>query len=111
MWSCVLTARQEGAWYFDFGGFDRKCAEDILAGRTLSVEFKDSPNYFKWSFGGKIVLMPQAQFILTGGFAQLALSGIARWLLTSQAARQVAQRIRAARLPKKTTPAQVDSAS
>jgi hypothetical protein len=33
IWACVVLARQEGARRFDFGAFDRKSAEGILAGQ------------------------------------------------------------------------------
>jgi lipid II:glycine glycyltransferase (peptidoglycan interpeptide bridge formation enzyme) len=100
MWTSILRARQEGARLFDFGGFDRKSAEDILAGRDPPVGFIDSPSYFKWSFGGEIVLLPKPQFILTGRIARFALTAAAQRLLTSDAARQLASRLRAVQRPK-----------
>jgi lipid II:glycine glycyltransferase (peptidoglycan interpeptide bridge formation enzyme) len=100
IWTCLLRARQQGASTFDFGGFDRKSAEDILAGRDPPAGFADSPSYFKWSFGGDIVLLPKPQFILTGRATRVALTGIVQRLLASDAARRLASQTRAVKRPK-----------
>lgn len=97
MWASILEARRAGAHRFDFGGFDRGSAEVVLAGRELPPTFVDSPSHFKWSFGGEIVLLPQPRFILTGRIAHAALAGLLQRVLAGDAARRLAQTIRAAR--------------
>jgi lipid II:glycine glycyltransferase (peptidoglycan interpeptide bridge formation enzyme) len=97
IWTCILQLRQEGARSFDFGGFDRKIAEDILAGREPPPDFPRSTSFFKWTFGGEITLLPQSQFIFTDPLSRLALAGITQRLLASKAAKRLTQRVRAAR--------------
>ncbi len=99
IWACILRARQEGAHRFDFGSFDRKSAESILAGQGPPADLAGSHNYLKWSFGGEIALLPRPQFILTGRLTRLALVGAAQRLLASDAVRWLAHRVRAARRP------------
>jgi lipid II:glycine glycyltransferase (peptidoglycan interpeptide bridge formation enzyme) len=94
IWACIRDARQNGAHAFDLGGFDRRCAEQIDAGGTLPAAFADTPSYFKWSFGGDVALLPQAQFLLTDPLSRLSLSGVAQRLLASDLVRRLAVRVR-----------------
>ena len=94
IWAAILWGRREGARYLDFGGFDRRIAEDLVAGRPPAPEFANSASHFKWTFGGDVVLLPQAQFIFPDRLVQLTLAGLAQRALTSRWAQRFAQRMR-----------------
>jgi lipid II:glycine glycyltransferase (peptidoglycan interpeptide bridge formation enzyme) len=94
IWACIQDARQNGAHTFDFGGFDRESAEEIDAGRALPAAFASTPSYFKWSFGGDVALLPQAQFLLTDPLSRFSLSSVAQRLLASDLTRRLAVRAR-----------------
>lgn len=96
IWGSILEARREGARRFDFGGFDRGSAQALLAGRDPPPAFVDTPSHFKWSFGGEVVLLPPPRFILTGRVAHAVLAGLLQRVLAGDAARRLAQTIRAA---------------
>lgn len=96
IWGSILEARREGARGFDFGGFDRGSAEALLAGREPPPGLADSPSHFKWSFGGKVTLLPPPRFILTGRIAHAALAGLLQRVLAGGAAQRLAQALRAA---------------
>ncbi len=95
VWASILEARREGARRFDFGGFDRGIAEALVAGHEPPPDLADSPSHFKWSFGGEAALLPLPRFILTGRIAHLAFASLLQRLLAGDAARRLAQAIRA----------------
>jgi hypothetical protein len=97
MWNCLLAARAQGARCVDLGGFDRGWAELLLAGGKPSAEFNATHSYFKWSFGGELVLLPGPHFILPGRIGRALLTGAAHRVLTTPWIQRLAQRIRASR--------------
>jgi hypothetical protein len=92
-WAAVRWARSSGAHTHDLGGFDRRMAESALAGRDLPDEFRRTPDYFKYGFGGSLVLLPRARWALIGRGAAVG-RPLARRMLASPRARAVMARAR-----------------
>jgi len=59
-WGAILWAKENGYRYFDFEGIDQDAAQYLLNGESLPESMHSSPNFFKYGFGGKIVLYPPA---------------------------------------------------
>ncbi len=57
-WSAMQWARRQGYRYYDFGDFDRKAAESLIANPDAG-DHAQSPEAFKHRFGGDLVLLPQ----------------------------------------------------
>jgi CelD/BcsL family acetyltransferase involved in cellulose biosynthesis len=57
-WGGICWARDNGFRYYDFGGFDRAIAEELLAGKPFPKARQHSPDGFKHRFGGDVVLLP-----------------------------------------------------
>lgn len=57
-WSAIQWAKRQGYRYYDFGDFDRRMAETLIANPDAAGEQAQSPEAFKLRFGGDIVLLP-----------------------------------------------------
>jgi hypothetical protein len=93
LWHAIGWARSMGAQYFDFGGFERPAAEALLRSGSTKTDLP-APCQIKWSFGGEVFLLPQAQFLLTNQLLQPVLSGLVPPLLNNQRLRRCVQRLR-----------------
>jgi lipid II:glycine glycyltransferase (peptidoglycan interpeptide bridge formation enzyme) len=98
-WAAMQWARSKGDRIYDFGGFDRYCAECLAAGRPLPERFYQSPSFYKLSFGGTTSLFPRARFLLLPRPAHLAFGWVAQGLMSSSSVRYVAQYLRNGSLP------------
>jgi lipid II:glycine glycyltransferase (peptidoglycan interpeptide bridge formation enzyme) len=58
-WSAIQWARRQGYRYYDFGDFDRKAAEALIAAPDAAGQHAQSPEAFKHRFGGELVLLPE----------------------------------------------------
>jgi lipid II:glycine glycyltransferase (peptidoglycan interpeptide bridge formation enzyme) len=96
LWGAMMQGREAGWRYMDLGGFDRARAEEILAGQKPPPEFGMTHGYFKWSFGGEVMLLQKPQFIFPNRIARLAFAAVAQRLLASPVVQRIAQRMRAA---------------
>jgi lipid II:glycine glycyltransferase (peptidoglycan interpeptide bridge formation enzyme) len=69
-WGAIQWAKERGYRYYDFGGIDRAFAERVRASHCGVADPADSPDTFKYFFGGDLVLLPEPR--------QLTLNPIAR---------------------------------
>lgn len=58
-WSAIQWARRQGYRYYDFGDFNRKAAEALIADPDAAGDHAQAPEAFKHRFGGDVVLLPQ----------------------------------------------------
>lgn len=59
-WAAINWSKSHGYRWFDFEGVDRFGAECVLNGQPLPESLRRSPDAFKYGFGGKVILCPQA---------------------------------------------------
>lgn len=59
IWRALQWARERGLKYYDMEGFDRKLALDIQAGKEIPEEDRGNHHWFKFGFGGQVVVLPQ----------------------------------------------------
>ncbi len=59
LWYGIEWSKAKGYQFFDFEGVDRESAKLILNGQELPEVFKKSHDFFKFTFGGRLVLYPQ----------------------------------------------------
>jgi lipid II:glycine glycyltransferase (peptidoglycan interpeptide bridge formation enzyme) len=57
-WAAIRWAKDHGYRYFDLEGIDRAGAQMKLAGRPLPEALRNTPDFFKLGFGGRISLLP-----------------------------------------------------
>ena len=57
-WGAIQWAKENGFRYYDFGGIDRDFAEALLADQRVTGPAAQSPEAFKYYFGGDVVLLP-----------------------------------------------------
>ncbi|MFL5285619.1 MAG: lipid II:glycine glycyltransferase FemX [Rhodopila sp.] len=93
LWYAIRWARSIGAQYFDFGGFDRPIAQAILRGERPGAGLS-APCQIKWSFGGEVFLLPQAEFLLTNPRLQPLFNALVPLLFNNQRLRRRVQRLR-----------------
>jgi hypothetical protein len=98
-WAAIQWARKKGDRIYDFGGFDRYCAQCLTAGRPLPDRFYHSPSFYKLSFGGTPLLFPCARFLLLPRLAHLAFGWVAQGVISSPSVRNLAQYLRNGSLP------------
>jgi hypothetical protein len=53
-WGAIQWARDQGYRYYDFGGIDREFAEAVQADQRINSDRADSPDAFKYFFGGEL---------------------------------------------------------
>ena len=58
-WHAIRWARAEGLRWYDFGGIKAETAEALLAGESLDQQGAGGCDFFKISFGGEAIMMPQ----------------------------------------------------
>jgi lipid II:glycine glycyltransferase (peptidoglycan interpeptide bridge formation enzyme) len=97
-WAAIGWARRQGAHTYDFGGFDRRNAERLVAGEPPDDNFSRSPSFFKQRFGGELILLPCARFAFTNPLANFVFGFAARRIVTSSRFRRLANQIRNGRL-------------
>jgi hypothetical protein len=97
-WAAIQWARSNGDRTYDFGGFDRHCAECLTAGRPLPDSFYHSPSFYKLGFGGTTLSLPRARFLLLPRLAHLAFGAVAQSLFSNPKVRRLAHHLRNGRL-------------
>jgi hypothetical protein len=93
-WAAIQWARSNGDRTYDFGGFDRHCAECLTAGRPLPDSFYHSPSFYKLGFGGTTLQLPRARFLLLPRLAHLAFGAVAQSLFSNPKVRRLGQHLR-----------------
>ena len=64
-WGAIQWAKDQGYRSYDFGGIDRVFAEAVQADHRVNPDRADTPEAFKYFFGGDLVLLPMPrQFTL-----------------------------------------------
>ncbi len=58
-WHAIRWARAEGLRWYDFGGIKAETAQALLAGESLDQQGAGGCDFFKISFGGEAIIMPQ----------------------------------------------------
>ncbi|MEN6337657.1 MAG: GNAT family N-acetyltransferase [Phycisphaerales bacterium] len=60
-WSTIQWAKTHGYRWFDMEGINRAGAVEVLNGRPLPEPLLKAPDFFKYGFGGKPVLLPESR--------------------------------------------------
>jgi lipid II:glycine glycyltransferase (peptidoglycan interpeptide bridge formation enzyme) len=60
-WAAIQWAKAHGYRWFDMEGINRAGAVEVLNGRPLPESLLKTPDFFKYGFGGKPVLMPESR--------------------------------------------------
>jgi hypothetical protein len=62
----MLKAKELGFKYYDFRGVDPKIYREIknAKNKPLSKEAKSSPTFFKYGFGGNIIITPESKILI-----------------------------------------------
>jgi hypothetical protein len=93
-WEAVQWARSIQAKTYDFGGFDRGFAEQLLKDQRPPGEFESSPYAFKYSFGGQLLLLPVAQHLVPNRVGRMIFARLGEPVLRSPHVGRVAQKFR-----------------
>jgi lipid II:glycine glycyltransferase (peptidoglycan interpeptide bridge formation enzyme) len=59
-WTAIKWSKSHGYRWFDFEGVDRTGAECVTSGQPLPERLRKTPDFFKYGFGGQVVLYPRA---------------------------------------------------
>jgi hypothetical protein len=98
-WAAIQWARTNGDRTFDFGAFDRRSAECLVNCRPMPDDFQRSWSFYKLGFGGTVVLLPRARFVLSPKLVDLALGRAAQRLFATAGVRRLTQHFRNGRFP------------
>ncbi len=59
IWTALNWARDRGLRYYDMEGFDPVLARLVIEGAEIPDEGRQSHHWFKYGFGGKMVMLPE----------------------------------------------------
>jgi lipid II:glycine glycyltransferase (peptidoglycan interpeptide bridge formation enzyme) len=93
-WAAIQWARTNGDHTYDFGAFDRHSAECIVSRRPMPDGFHRSWSCYKLGFGGTVVLLPLARFLLSPKLADLAFGKAAQRLFATASVRRLTRQFR-----------------
>ncbi len=93
-WAAIRRARERGAAFYDFGGFDRANARLLLSGQEPPESFRGTPAFFKLAFGATPVVYPRSQFVILNRFANGVVGPMVPWLLRSRAGAAAVRRLK-----------------
>ena len=79
-WAAMKWSKSHGYRWFDLEGVDRSGAQHVLSGQALPEPLQKKPDFFKYGFGGQVVLYPEAyeqihNSVLRWGYSKLFSGG------------------------------------
>jgi lipid II:glycine glycyltransferase (peptidoglycan interpeptide bridge formation enzyme) len=92
-WKAIQWARSVNASFYDLGGFDRNCAEQILMQTPINPNMK-SHNFFKLGFGATPVLLPRAHILVANQSLNWLARRLGPSLLNNTHVKRLAHRLR-----------------
>jgi lipid II:glycine glycyltransferase (peptidoglycan interpeptide bridge formation enzyme) len=82
-WAAIQWAKTAGYHYFDFEGFDRRDAQAIQTTHKAPAEWHNTSSYYKYGFGGEVLIYPLAYYYIFNPALRWMVSHIAMPLIDS----------------------------